>query len=80
MQAIGLILIWAGYTGVYWAIQLTNSSSQHTTGSALYWATGIDSLGAPKDISSKPSKSNTQKAGKAAQGSGIPPGTTISVD
>jgi hypothetical protein len=48
MQLVGLAILVAGYAGVYKAAQMLKRPPGGTSGSYLYWLTGVASLGAPK--------------------------------
>lgn len=47
MQLVGLAILVAGYAAVYKAGAMLKRPSGATSGSYLYWLTGVASLGAP---------------------------------
>ena len=47
MQFAGLVILVAGYAAVYKAAQMLKRPAGGTSGSYLYWLTGVPRLGAP---------------------------------
>lgn len=66
MQFLGLMALVAGYGAVYTAAQMLKRPGGSTSGSVLYWITGIDSLGAPKGGTSPGRSSGTASGGGSA--------------
>lgn len=47
MPSVGIGLFVLGYAAVYTGVQMLKRPAGGTSGSFLYWLTGIDSLGSP---------------------------------
>lgn len=47
MQFVGIAAFVLGYAAVYTGVQMLKRPAGGTSGSYLYWLTGIDSLGSP---------------------------------
>ena len=66
MQFVGIAFFVLGYGAVYTGVQMIRRPAGGTSGSYLYWVTGIESLGSPSGGSGK----GKQKAGANNSGSG----------
>lgn len=54
MQFVGLALLVAGYAAVYRAAEMLKRPAGGTSGTYLYWLTGVQSLGAPQGGVNRP--------------------------
>lgn len=71
MQFAGIAVFVVGYASVYTGVQMLKRPPDGTSGSFLYWLTGIVSLGSPSGGSASKGKSGT--VSKPPQGNPQPP-------
>lgn len=66
MQFVGIAVFVLGYAATYTGVQMLKRPAGGTSGSYLYWLTGIDSLGSP----SGGSQGKAPGGGSSSKGSG----------
>jgi hypothetical protein len=68
VQFVGVAFVVFGYASVYTGVQMLKRPAGGSSGSFLYWLTGIESLGAPSGGSG-----NRNTAGGGSGGGGTTP-------
>jgi hypothetical protein len=66
MQFVGITFFVLGYGAVYTGVQMLRRPAGGSSGSYLYWVTGIDSLGAPSGGSAGQSSGGSAKHGSGS--------------